>query len=354
MIRVIYTNNQFRIPRLENPVRLSVRSYTQPCKDTECYVSSPTGAADNEEMIIGEPSHRSTEQATERTGKARKLFLTDDTSDRSLDVEELQWCDYEDLSSSSDICSRLARQTGPYQEPRREETCIGYIDTTVDKYRHLFFSGNNQNIESLQAKPQGELAPVYELLSQPLDNTLTVVDQLKLVRTLVSAMLQFHTTPWLNEYWGLHDIGFYRCGDEFSDASLRSLHLTTGFSSKNDDDHVFVDATEDYSKLNMSTVIEDAKFQYGVRNLPLYCLGVILLQVGHWALVDGGDIGRIRRLAVQSCRLGPRYKNIAQRCLDCDFGLGNDLCTPQLQQAVQNSVLDELTDMIDSLDISKD
>lgn len=306
-------------------------------------------------MMIGESSHRAAEQVTERTGKARKLFLTDDTSDRSLDKEILQLCDYVNLSSSSDICSDLARQTEPSQERHREEICIGYIDTTVDKYCHIFFSGNNPNSESLQAKSQGELAPVYELLSQPLDDTLTVVDQLKLVRTLVSAMLQFHATPWLNEYWGLHDIGFFRFGDEFSDACLRSLHLTTEFSSKShNNDQAFIDATEDYPEPNMSAVIEDAKFQYGIRNLTLYCLGVVLLQVGHWALVDGGDIGRIRRLAVQSCRLGPRYKKIAQRCLDCDFGLGSDLCTPQLQQAVQNSVLDELTDMIDSLDIRKD
>lgn len=307
-------------------------------------------------MTTGESSHRAAEQVViERTGKARKLGLTDDISVRTFDEASPQWCDYVDLRSSPDICSVLARKTRSYQEPKREETCIGYIDTTVDKYRHLFFSGDNRKSESLQVKPQGELTPVYELLSQPLDNTLTVVDQLKLVRTLVSAMLQFHATPWLSEYWGLQDIGFFRCGDEFSDASLRSLHLTTGFSSKgHDDDQVFIDAAEDYPKLNMSTAIEDAKFQYGIRNLPLYCLGVVLLQIGHWALVDGGDIGRIRRLAVQSCRLGPRYKNIAQRCLDCDFGLGNDLCTPQLQKAVQSTVLDELTDMIDSLNINKD
>lgn len=336
-------------------MRLSVLSYSRPCKDPECYVSSSESAAENQEMMIGESSHRAAEQVTERAGKARRLFLTDDTSDRSFEEEILQWCDYVDLSSSSDICSDLARQKEPSQERHSEEICIGYIDTTFDKYRHIFFSGNNPDNESLRAKPRGELAPVYELLSQPLDDTLTVVDQLKLVRTLVSAMLQFHTTPWLNEYWGLQDIGFFRFSDEFSDASLRSLHLTTEFSSKShDDDQTFIDATEDYSEPNMSTVIEDAKFQYGIRNLTLYCLGVVLLQVGHWALVDGGDIGRIRRLAVQSCRLGPRYKSIAQKCLDCDFGLGNDLSTPQLQQAVQNSVLDELTDMIDSLDIRKD
>lgn len=351
MIRVRYIDIRFRFCRLENLVRLSVRSYIQPCKDSECSIPSSAGTVEDQGMTIGESSHRAAEQVIKRNSKARKLGLADDTSIRSVDEASPQWSDYVDLRSSPDVCFDLAWQTLPYQ---REETCIGYIDTTTDNYRHLLFSGNNQKSESLHIKPQSELAPVYELLSQPLDNTLTVVDQLKLVRTLVSAMLQFHATPWLSEYWGLQDIGFFRLGDEFSDASLRSLHLTTGFSSKShDDDQVFIDTTEDYPKLNMSTVIEDAKFQYGIRNLPLYCLGVVLLQIGHWALVDGGDIGRIRRLAAQSCRLGPRYKNIAQRCLDCDFGLGNDLCTPQLQEAVQNSVLDELIDMINSLDISK-
>ncbi|KAH8702245.1 hypothetical protein BGW36DRAFT_290100 [Talaromyces proteolyticus] len=353
---IILSENSRRNIRPDNPVRLSVRSYNQARIDPGFSGPLPADAAKKVEMPNGESSRHVAEEATHRLGKARKRKLANGISDGSLHKVRPRWCDYMDLRSSSDICSDLARQARPCQKSQREENCIGYIDTdtVLDKYRHLFFSGNSRVNELLQTETHGKPAPVYELLRQPLDNTLTVVDQLKLVRTLVSAMLQFHTTPWLNECWRLQDIGFFRYGDEFSDASLRSLHVTTEFSSKGRGDQIGMDGVEDYNNPAMSTKIEDAMLQQGIRNLPLYSLGVVLLQIGHWARLNGGDIRGVRRLASQACRLGPRYKEIAQRCLDCDFGFGNDLCMPQLQQAIQDSVLDEITGMIDSLDINKD
>lgn len=167
-------------------------------------------------------------------------------------------------------------------------------------------------------------------------------------------MLQFYATPWLDEYWGLQDIAFFRCGDEFSETSLLSLHVSTEFAPSNHSSRCSMDGVEDTNTLKLSTAIEDARVQYGIRNLPVYSLGVVLLQIGHWASLDAGDIVQVRRLAGRSCRLGPRYRVLTQRCLDCDFGFGADLHKPQLRQAIQDSVLSELTAMIDSLDINED
>ena len=50
---------------------------------------------------------------------------------------------------------------------------------------------------------------------------------------------------------------------------------------------------------------------------------------------------------------GPRYQELTQRVIDCDFGYGKDLKRPQLQEAMYNKVLVELESMIASLDISQ-
>ena len=49
--------------------------------------------------------------------------------------------------------------------------------------------------------------------------------------------------------------------------------------------------------------------------------------------------------------LGPRYQRIVQKCLQCNFGFGNDLETTNLQSAVYRGVVSELETMIDSLSI---
>lgn len=99
--------------------------------------------------------------------------------------------------------------------------------------------------------------------------------------------------------------------------------------------------------------LRDAQYEYGIRNLTLYSLGVALLQIKQWRLLDSGDIAQIRRKADKarsSSKLGSRYQMIMEQCLNCDFGLGeNDLSKPKLQDAIYTNVVCELKGLLNML-----
>jgi hypothetical protein len=73
--------------------------------------------------------------------------------------------------------------------------------------------------------------------------------------------------------------------------------------------------------------------------------------VRRWEKVDPGDVEGVRRLASQPCFLGPKYRELTERVIDCDFGQGKDLRKPKLQEAVYESVVLELEAMIAVLDL---
>jgi len=58
------------------------------------------------------------------------------------------------------------------------------------------------------------------------------------------------------------------------------------------------------------------------------------------------DVVAVRKAAAKPSRLGPRYDELAERCLSCDFGYGADLSKPQLQNAIYGGVIQELEEMV--------
>lgn len=199
------------------------------------------------------------------------------------------------------------------------------------------------------------------ILGQPIDKAFTIVHQLRLALQVASAVLKFHSTPWLNEYWSARDLYFFQgidCRD--LSASLRTLHLSIDVVNEQKPEHVeacpFSGIDVSMSGTSMPSMpgpIEEAKITYGIRNMCLYSLGVVLLAIGRWRCVDLGNVTEVRRLADEPCHLGPRYRELTQKVLDCDFGLGKDLKRPMLQKAVYENVLLELGSMIEHLDLSE-
>lgn len=98
--------------------------------------------------------------------------------------------------------------------------------------------------------------------------------------------------------------------------------------------------------------MEDVQLLYGIRNMTLHCLGVALLELGYWKPLDSHDLLAVRRLAASRSPLGPKYQEIVQKCLGCDFGLGIDLTKTDLQCALYNDVVCPLESMMESLGIS--
>ncbi|KAF3800992.1 hypothetical protein GCG54_00010269 [Colletotrichum gloeosporioides] len=225
-----------------------------------------------------------------------------------------------DLRSSKDTCKELMR--------RLSTECLGHIDD------HKAISMDEVLDDSSQA-------------------FFSTVDRLKLARCLVSAVLKFHSTPWLSDFWRLRDLAFFRTDqdEEVSDA-LRTLHLGVEVSQKQLNSMEDVQISSECSRL--SQVSEDDRLFCGINNLMLHSLGVALLQIDRWAQVEPSDILNVRKMALRNSSLGPRYQEITQKCLRCDFGYGSDLTKPRLQEAVYENVVGALEKMISSLDLTDD
>lgn len=95
---------------------------------------------------------------------------------------------------------------------------------------------------------------------------------------------------------------------------------------------------------------------YGVNNMTLFSLGVALLELAHWKSIerlgspqDPNAILTARRVSARSTPLGPKYKEIVRKCVQCNFGFGTDLNKKELQAAVYGDVVYPLEKMIETL-----
>ncbi|KAI3336422.1 hypothetical protein HD806DRAFT_5376 [Xylariaceae sp. AK1471] len=252
--------------------------------------------------------------------------------------------------SGKDLCSAFTKKTLRPTE-QCSSMCLGFIDNCSEEtFRHSLY-----HVAEYSGREPQHTVSMYQIMNCPVESSLSVIDQLKLARNLVTAVLKFHSTPWLGQYFALNDLSVFQSTPDLS-TCLQTLHFGAGFITTHPHDMrtSSMDSLESSSPSTLAVeAIEDAKLQYGIRNLTLWCLGTILLQIGRWAAVDSpDDVLTIRKLSSQAPVLGPRYQALTKRCLECDFGYGEDLSKPRLQQAVHENVVCELSDMINSLDIN--
>ena len=289
--------------------------------------------------------------------KRRKVRFADESPPKTEDEQLAPSPSSQATSTSSvdlrlchDICSELTRRTFV---ANADLECLGHIDScSQNGFRHMFYPWNDENrlragISCDNLRPN-DVTLVDDILEHSVTKHLTVVSQLRLAFRIASAVLKFNSTPWLNELWGSRDLAFFHQGQDLI-VALGTLHFGVELApGGRGQSFMDVEPPDDH----LSKVVEEAQFKHGVRNMTLYSLGVVLLAIGRWSRVDAGDVECVRRLASQTCPLGPRYQELTQRVIDCDFGYGKDLSRPQLQEAVYEKVLLELEAMIGSLEIS--
>lgn len=190
-------------------------------------------------------------------------------------------------------------------------------------------------------------------MQQDPDDVLLVEDQLRLAHKAALAILQYTDTPWMTDRWRLGNMSYFGSTQTLDEAALETLHLSSQLSALNQPkSHAVVmeGVTE--------TVVSD-EIRYGINNLPLFFLGVALLEIAHWTPLENKMIPRdekdqvytARRLALGRAPLGPKYQKIAQKCLQCNFGFGTKLNSKSLQTAVYNDVVCELERMIANLSV---
>ncbi|OCL03088.1 hypothetical protein AOQ84DRAFT_303486 [Glonium stellatum] len=177
----------------------------------------------------------------------------------------------------------------------------------------------------------------------------TVEFQLKVAHRLAIAVLQYHSTPWLHDKWGIQDVYFFNATDLSSDDALETLHFEVRWKNCNVEKQKFVGPMMEE---------RDEKGRVLVSDKTLLRLGVALLELGYskplqWLKEreDIDDFAAAQSLSSRVPPLGPRYQQIVQNCLKWSLRKNDQFMQGRHQWAIHIDVVSPLEHMLQSLDI---
>ncbi|KAF2438857.1 hypothetical protein P171DRAFT_157559 [Karstenula rhodostoma CBS 690.94] len=261
------------------------------------------------------------------------------------------------LRATSSVCCHLSKAC---QSPPCKDISLGYLELieAPHSFRFMFYdAGRNTEANVAKNTPGKDSYSIRMELAK-----LQTLHQLTLAHKLATAVLQYHSTSWLSQDWGLEDISYFadaapdpmdksRSAEDQLAKYLQTLHLSAQFPS-----------SSSLSRLVPISDPEELSYMYGIRNLTLARLGVAFLEIASKKELIGSDLDpsvpvphRIisaRKLLREEppspslSMLGRRYIKMARKCIDCDFSSGEDLTDEALRSAVYTDVVCALEDMI--------
>lgn len=250
-----------------------------------------------------------------------------------------------DLGTVESLCRYF--HTRLRESPDRE-ACLGVLER-AKTFCHFVYP-------DFETRQEGDDLPSLEQMLQTAASANTKfkwVKKLQLARLLALAILRFWTSPWLDDEWNSGDIYFLG-----GDKSKQDMDLSAPC--------VRIRLSDDASmrKIRPASSTQDLSSKL-VANPALFRLGIILLELGYDAPIhtlreeqdnDGisangyVDFFTARRLAVTvSTKFNSRYGKLVRKCLNCDFGVGDELSSSELQGAVMGDVVHELDGCLDAI-----
>lgn len=226
-----------------------------------------------------------------------------------------------------------------FQIPQRctKDSCIGYIK---DDGLHRFYLPGRQ-----QPEQQMSLQDLITWVSDDeISRTLPRTTIAALACSLSTAILQYHSTPWLPSTWQSSHVRFFGIGELSHDASEIASRIPYF--------RVEMPKTDEENTGTVSRTDADAGATGLIslaRNELLFRFGTVLLELGYgqpWPrllqrtlkiLPSHRKTGyhaaeKLAQAPLLRDRMGPKFTIIVRKCLGCDFGLGeNDLANEQLQ-----------------------
>jgi hypothetical protein len=246
--------------------------------------------------------------------------------------------------ATESICNHLV--TATHQPSNSDELCLGFLESE-DRCRLVFFGMKALRDESGSSSRKA-LFPFIELLGN-----LQRIHQLKMAMRISEAVLKFFATPWLPDDWRLQDLGFFgrplQGLREEALEDLDTLHISAQIPAA-------VNVSQEDLEENISDSALSIAQRYSIRNLTLANLGIALLEIGLGKDIryfrrshEPHDVLTARKLAEGlQTPLGPQYQAIIRKLVYCDFALGGDLTTKELQDAVYSDVVCSLGGLIRS------
>lgn len=251
------------------------------------------------------------------------------------------------LCTHSNFCNQLQNFLG--QPLSRSQTCIGYLECSGESKHLVYMNSKGQSISSTSpGLPLRPLREVYTLAKQGKNSgsLIPLHQRIRLAKELATAVLQFHATPWLLNSICSDDVLLPKTGDSTSIAAS-ALH----------EPYVDVSIEGPHGPLTRQTTFPSRTL---IRNRLLFSLGVMLLELAYQAplhsLQKPTDVDahvapntdyhiadRVRHEAASI--LGPRYAEVIRKCIQCDFGRGDDLGETRLQEGFHQDVICELEEL---------
>lgn len=250
------------------------------------------------------------------------------------------------LKGTKSVCCHFSKACSSTHTPT--DPCLGYLENNEipHSFKLIFYDAGRNTIARSSHQDIGrEAVPVSKLL-----RSFQTLHKLTLAYKLAATALQYHSTAWLPRDWSLQDVAYFAetsmgTTDEISN-QLESLHLSTRFPGKCNP--ATTHAVKDLS---------DLTYIYGIKNLTLAKLGVVMIEIcvendiSSFSLDPTlHDVISARKVLMERPpvldTLGPKYIEIARKCIDCNFSCGDNLNDDDLHSAVYIEVVCALEDII--------
>ncbi|KAK5105319.1 hypothetical protein LTS08_001596 [Lithohypha guttulata] len=230
----------------------------------------------------------------------------------------------------------------------RDGRPLGYLDSRGCSKHLIYLSSQKQTI-SLSTERQQHLTKFKTLYNDP-ERPLSRIETASLAKQLAVAVLQYHTTPWLEETWNSDHILIEsdRCLETLS--TQRTDRQTTSFDP-------YLDVLIHNPQEGARTPITD-RSRTLIRNWTLYSLGIMLLELAYKKSIremqkaqdldysgneHNTDYYTADRLQQSvSSEMGLDFAEVIRKCIQCDFGHGADLSATKLQEGFYEDVVQKL------------
>ncbi|KAL4805218.1 hypothetical protein BDV18DRAFT_26107 [Aspergillus unguis] len=244
------------------------------------------------------------------------------------------------LFLQQNLCSVVQRQL--HAQLTLCNNCIGILDDNT-VCRHLLYI--NPHTEG--ASTSASLSELILLSKTNSTKSLGPYDRVRLAKYLATAVLYYHTTPWLNRHWRSEDVRFFGKAEDGA-LLLRSPEALP-----------YISACVQGPNLERGNHVL-SEYDFIVRNPVVFGLGVMLLELAYQAPFDNlkqdidfgqgtisfPDYVAAKRLAGDvNVHISASFKKIVKKCLDCDFGHDTDLQSPALQDAFYYQVIGGLEEI---------
>lgn len=251
------------------------------------------------------------------------------------------------LCSHSNFCNQIQKAFGQPKVPKHR--CIGYLETCSSS-KHLLYIDSRMDTITTAAKSSDMIA-LNDLLTETYLATqaggiLPEGKRIHFGKQLALALLQFHDTRWLKDTWSSRDIVISNAKDDQLNPPKQSDDFTHESYA-----NVAIKEHDEVAKL-----LKSRPLPY-IRNRALFNLGKILLELAFQKpfnelrrpedleadpTADSDYFTAKRLLCSVSAELGDRYGEVARKCIECDFGQGDNLSLEKLQASFYQYVICEL------------